>query len=136
MERKDVTIGETYLHKHRRVRITADLGTGQSFSGRNRHRGWAATNLATGRTVRIASAKGLKPMAQKVRVVMDPRNASLDRFITKDRAEYLVNLGRLAYDVTNNCYTWIASARVGEMPEAGSASNSFENPVDGSAKVE
>lgn len=54
-----------------------------------------------------------KPHAPaKVRVIRDPRDASLDYYLEADRAKTLYEAGMLAYDVTNSTYSTKSSYRV------------------------
>lgn len=47
----------------------------------------------------------LKTPVEKVRVIVDPRDASKDYHIPQPIAEGSFKLGLLAYDETNSCYT-------------------------------
>lgn len=58
MKQKEVKIGEIYIHKHRSVEIIEEI---ERMGFKRRHVYWNARNLATGRTVKIRSAAGLKP---------------------------------------------------------------------------
>lgn len=46
-----------------------------------------------------------------VRVIVDPRDASKDKWMDKKEAAQQYQEGKLAIDVTNGCYTCITTCR-------------------------
>jgi len=46
-----------------------------------------------------------KPKERLVRVIVDPRDASKDRYIPQSEAKALYEQGKLAFDTTNAEYT-------------------------------
>ena len=67
MKRSEVEIGHRYLAKVSgnlvTIRIERDLGTAMGFGKCERHQGWDAVNLSTGKTVHIKTAARLRGRA-------------------------------------------------------------------------